>query len=110
MAMLAVAIPILPGKLDAWKSVVLDQMTGENKIHTDQIRENAGVHERSFLQETSDGHLVILTFEGENPVAGWEKIMASLPPEFATAAMELHGLDVNAPPPPFPKLVYDSKA
>ena len=42
MAMLAVAIHILPGKLDAWKSVVLDQMTGENKIHTDQIRENAG--------------------------------------------------------------------
>ena len=30
MAILAVAIPILPGKLDAWKSVVLDQMTGEN--------------------------------------------------------------------------------
>ena len=53
---------------------------------------------------------MILTFEGENPVAGWEKIMANSPPEFATAAMELHGLDVNAPPPPRPKLVYDSKA
>ena len=54
MAMLAVAIPILPGKLDAWKSVVLDQMTGENKIHTDQIRENAGVHERSFRRRLMD--------------------------------------------------------
>ena len=85
-------------------------MTGENKTHTDEIRENAGVHERSFLQETSDGHLVILTFEGENPLAGWEKIMANLPPDFAIAAMELHGLDVNAPSPPLPKLVYDSKA
>ena len=42
--------------------------------------------------------------------AGWEKIMASLPPEFATAAMESHGLHVNAPPPPLPKLVYDSNA
>ena len=49
MGMLAVAIRILPGKLDAWKSVVLDQMAGENKTHTDEIRENAGVHERSLL-------------------------------------------------------------
>ena len=110
MAILAVAIPILPGKLDAWKSVVLDQMTGENKSHTDMIRKNAGVHERSFLQETRNGHLVILTFEGADPVAGWGKIMANLPPEFATAAMELHGLDVNAPPPPLPELIYDSEA
>ena len=108
--MLAVAIPILPGKLDDWKNSVLDQMTGENKTHTDEIRENAGVHERSFLQETTDGHLVIFTFEGENPVTGWKKTMANLPPESAIAAMELHGLDVNAPPPPLPKLVYDSKA
>ena len=53
---------------------------------------------------------MILTFEGENLLAGWEKIMASLPPEFATAAIELQGLDVNAPPPPLPILVYDSKA
>ena len=110
MGMLAVAIHILPGKLDDWKSVALDQMAGENKTHTDEIRENAGVHERSFLQETPDGHLVILTFEGENPLAGWEKIMASLPPESATVAMELHGLDLNAAPPPLPKLVYDSRA
>jgi hypothetical protein len=93
MDMLAVAIPILPGKLDAWKRVVLDQMTGENKKETDAIRENAGVHERSFLQEAPNGHLVILTFEGDDPVAGWGSIMANLPPDFATAAMELHCME-----------------
>ena len=34
-------------------------------------REDAGVHERSFLQETSAGDFVILTFEGENPEASF---------------------------------------
>jgi len=60
-------------------------MVGQNKKDTDSIRENAGVHERSFLQESPDGDFVILTFEGDDPVAGWGKIMeifqTNLPPQ-----------------------------
>ena len=37
------------------------------KAEMDKSRENAGVHERTFLQETPNGDFVILTFEGENP-------------------------------------------
>ena len=109
-AMLAVAIPILPRKYDAWKSTILDNMVGEKKKETDAIREAAGVRDRSFLQETPDGHMVILTFEGDDHVAGYAKIMESLPPEFAEAAMELHGLDVNAPTTSLPQLFYDSRS
>ena len=29
--------------------------------------------------------------------------------EFAEWAAEVHGMDFDAPPPPLPKLVYDSK-
>jgi len=36
--------------------------------------------------------------------------MKNLPDEFAATAKELHGMDVNAPPPPMPTLVYDSKS
>ena len=60
-------------------------MVGQNKKDTDSIRENAGVNERSFLQESPDGDFVILTFEGHDPVAGWGTIMENLPDEFAAA-------------------------
>jgi hypothetical protein len=110
MAMIAMALPILPGKKEKWKETILNHMVGQNKKNTDSIRENAGVHERSFLQESPDGDFVILTFEGDDPVAGWGEIMANLPEEFAAAAKDLHGMDVNAPPPPMPTLVYDSKS
>ena len=68
-------------------------MTGENKQETDAIRKNSGVQERSFLQETPNRHLVIWTFEGDDPVAGWGSIMANLPPDVATATMELHCME-----------------
>ncbi len=35
--------------------------------------------------------------------------MSNMPGDFAEFALDVHGLDVNAPPPPLPKLVYDSK-
>ena len=52
---------------------------------------------------------MILTLEGENPEEGWSKIISELPEDFAEFAMDVHGMDVNAPPPPMPTLVYDSK-
>ena len=110
MAMIAMAVPILPGKKDMWKKEVLEKMVQQNKADTDASREAAGVHERTFLQETPDGDFVILTFEGDNPEAGWGMIMQSMPPEIASVIAEIHGMDMDAPPPPMPTLDYDSKA
>ena len=64
-----------------------------NKKDADVIRLAAKVRECSFLQEPPYGHIVILTFEGVDPVAGYLKVVQSLPPEFTEAAMDLHGLD-----------------
>ena len=76
MALYAMAMPILPGKKQKW----LDKM---DEIKQEPVRtafrasrEDAGVHERSFLQETPHGDFVILTFEGDDPAAGFGKIMA----------------------------------
>ena len=35
--------------------------------------------------------------------------MENLPPDFAEFVMEVHGMDVNSPP-PLPTLVYDSRS
>ena len=107
-SLIAIALPILPGKIEIWKTKILERMLGENKKDTDAIRFAARVRERSYLQEMPEGHMVILTFEGINPEAGYLQVIQNSPPEFAEAAMEIHGLDVNAPQPPLPKLVYNS--
>ena len=73
-----------------------------NKKDADAIRRAAKVRERLFSKEPPDGHIVILTFEGVEPVAGYSKVVQSLPPDFAEAAMDLHGLDINVPRSPLP--------
>ena len=63
-----------------------------------------------FYKKHTEGDFVILTFEGENPAESLGKIMASAPEEFAAFALDVHGLDMKAPPPPLPQLVYDSRS
>ena len=110
MALLTMCMPILPGKKEKWLQK-MDELNQEPaKSEFDASRETAGVHERSFLQETPGGDFVILTFEGDDPEASFGKIMQNMPEDFAEFAKEVHGLDVNAPPPPLPKLVYNSRS
>ncbi len=82
MTMIAFAVPILDGKLEDWKHMILDTMHGDNKQSTDQSRENAGVHERSYLQKMESGHACILTWEGEHPLPFWLDLMDVALPEF----------------------------
>ena len=49
MAMLAMVIPIFPGKKDFWKMEILEKMIQLNKSETDASREEASVHERTFM-------------------------------------------------------------
>ena len=108
MSLIAMCMPILPGKKEAWLEAVKQLNSPEAKPAADSIRENAGVHERAFLQETPNGDFVILTYEGENPVESFGKIMENLPADFADFVMDIHGMDVKSPP-PLPSLVYDSR-
>ena len=106
MAILAMCMPILAGKKEKWQAM-MDRVTNDPNFAAS--RTDAGVHERSFLQETAAGDFVILTFEGDDPEASFAKIMQNMPADFADFAMDVHGMDVNAPPPQMPKLVFDSK-
>lgn len=107
MPMLAMCMPILPGKLDKWKAM-MEQVSATPDFANS--REAAGVHERSFLQQTPAGDFLIITMEGNDPAASWAQIVSTMPPEFAEFAAEVHGLDVSAPPPPLPELFFDSRA
>ena len=53
MAKIAMMMPIFPGKKDTWLAMMA-QMTGDNKAAADAVRTGAGLHERSFLQETPE--------------------------------------------------------
>ena len=108
MAMIAMCMPILPGKKEKWLQM-MDQLKQEPMgSEFKASRENAGVHERSFLQETPHGDFLIITMEGDNPVESFAKIMAETGPEFAEFAKDVHGLDMSAAP-PIPTLVFDSR-
>ena len=65
IAFMAIIMPILPGKKEMWQKL-MDQKTVEpGRTEFVKSRDEAGVRERSFLQEGPDGDFVILTFEGK---------------------------------------------
>ena len=107
MALTAITLPILPGKKEMWQKLMEQITTEPGRTEFVKSRNEAGVHERSFLQEGPNGDFVILTFEGEDPEASFAKIMASAPDEFKAAAAEIHGLDMSGPA-PTNKLIIDS--
>jgi hypothetical protein len=102
-------MPILPGKKAMWLEMMEQVKTGPMAAEFKKSREDAGVHERSFLQETPHGDFVILTFEGENPTESFGKIMGQMDADFAAFAAEVHGMDAEAAP-SIPTLVFDSRA
>ena len=62
-------MPILPGKKEKWQDM-MDRMLAsgsESRKEFNSSREKAGLHERTFLQETPAGDFVIITFEGDDP-------------------------------------------
>jgi hypothetical protein len=111
MAMMAICLPIVPGKKQQWQEMAAKFATEPLKSKLNASRAAAGVHERTFLQETPMGDLVIVTLEGENPFESFLKMMADPSmADFAKWAAEVHGVDPTAAPPAAPKLVYDSRA
>ncbi len=111
MAMIALCFPIVPGKKQKWQEMAAQFSHEPLKSKLNAAREAVGVHERTFLQETPKGDLVIVTLEGATPFESFMKILADpAMAEFAKWAADVHGLDPTAPPPAPPRLVYDSRA
>lgn len=113
MSLMAYAFPIERGKTSAWRKWA-DELNGDRQHEFAESRERVGVHERTFLQETPQGDLVIVTLEGEDPAGAFAKMMDRSDPFttwFLERVKEFHGIDpakmATAAP---PVLVVDSEA
>ncbi len=76
MTMMAVAFPILPGKTDQWREFI-GELNGARRAEFVASREEAGVRERTFLQPTPMGDLVIVTLEGDDPARSFAQMTSS---------------------------------
>jgi hypothetical protein len=107
----AMAVPILPGKTAQWRKFA-GELTGNRHEEFNESRQRLGVHERTFHQTTPMGDFVIVTLEGENPAqtfADFAKANDAFTTWFAKEVKEIHGFDLNSPPPgPMPELILDS--
>ena len=113
MSLMAYAIPIQPGKTPAWRKWA-DELNGPRRREFTASRERFGVRERTFLQETPQGDVAIVTLEGDDPAGAFDKMMNNADPFtdwFIERAKEFHGLDPShMSKAPSPVLVVDSEA
>jgi hypothetical protein len=108
----AMAVPILPGKTEQWKKFSNELKGSKNKEFLES-RKRMGVQERSFLQHTPMGDLVIVTIEGKDPQKAFEDF-AKGTDEFAkwfnSQVKEIHGVDLSQPPAgAMPELIVESE-
>lgn len=107
----AIAIPILPNKLEEWKKFIAD-LNGKWKKDFDASRKKLGIRERTFHQQTPMGDLVLVTLEGNDPEKAFQSFATSndeFTKWFHACVKSTHGIDLNQPPPgPMPMLITDS--
>jgi hypothetical protein len=95
MPLMAVAFPILPGKTAEWRTW-MEELNGPRRQEFVESRRRAGVHERTFLQPTPMGDLVIVTLEGDDPGRAFGQMLSAddtFTKWFIERATAIHGLD-----------------
>lgn len=112
MALFAIAFPVPPGKSAEWQKFAAE-LTGPRRAEFAASRKKVGVHERTFLQKTPMGDLIIVTLEGADPASAMQRMSAETDPFtqwFLEQVSSIHGVDMKGPPPgPPPELVIDSE-
>lgn len=110
--LLAFAVPILPGKTEQWRKFSNDLKTRYNKEFIES-RKRLGVQERTFLQSTPQGDMVIVTLTGNDP----ERAMVQMGQGtdeftrwFNTQVKDIHGVDLTQRPEKMPELVVETPA
>jgi hypothetical protein len=110
--LIAMAVPILPGKTEQWKKFSNDLKNRYSKEYNES-REDLEVRERTFFQSTPNGDLIVLTLEGKNPEAAFQKFgqgKDEFTKWFVSQVKEIHGLDLTKQSDfKVPQLVVESK-
>lgn len=111
MSLFAIAIPILPGKTEAWRQFIAE-VNGPRHGEFEASRRRLGIHEQTFYQQTPMGDLVIVTLEGNDPQSAFARFGAATDEFtrwFVGQVKELHGVDLTqAVDAPLPVQVVDS--
>jgi hypothetical protein len=104
-------LPILKGKKEQWKEFT-SKLRNEFSSQFVESRKKAGVRERSFVQSTPEGDLVIVTLEGNDPAAAFPTMFTThdqYTDWFVQQVKEVHGIDLREPMPgPPPELIIDT--
>ena len=114
MALNAVVFPILPGKTAEWHEF-MGELNGARRAEFVASRKRVGAVERTFLQPTPMGDMVIVTIEGEDPGRSFGQIVSATDAFtvwFLGRVKAIHGVDLSVPMPDGApsKLVIDSGA
>ena len=99
MALNAVVFPILPGKTDEWREFIAE-LNGLRRADFTASRAAAGAHERTFLQATPMGDMVIVPLEADDPGRAFGQMMAAGDPFsvwFLERVNAIHGVDLSVP-------------
>jgi hypothetical protein len=99
MALNAVVFPILPGKSDEWREFIAE-LNGPRRAEFAASRAAAGAHERTYLQPTPMGDVVIVTLEADDPGRAFGQMMSATDPFslwFLDRVKALHGVDLSVP-------------
>ena len=114
MAPLAMALPLLPGKTEAWKRWV-QEMAGARLSEFQSSRKRLGIiREASFLQQTPQGDMAMLYIEAQDIAYALQGLATSQEPFdvlFRQKTQEFFGFDLAQPPSgPLPETVFDWRA
>ncbi len=113
MAIFAIAIPVVPGKANEFKRFI-DDLNGSKRSEFAANRKALKVRERTFLQHSPQGDMVVVTLEGDDPAGAFAKFgqgTDAFTQWFKAQVKSVHGVDLAAPPPgPPPSLIVDSGA
>ena len=113
MAYYAFANPVLPGKVDTWKSYVKEMNGPRNKERVESRKRVGLTLERVWLQHTPMGDFAVVYWEAKDVGKVFEGLMKSDAPFDRwfrdKILMEVHGMDISKPP-PMNELVLDFRA
>ncbi len=113
MAEFNFAVPILPGKTEAWRKAI-EEMKGPRREDYKRSRKNLGIkREQVCLQMTPHGDMVVVHIEAKDPANVMPGMFAAATPFdvwfLETVLRGVHGIDPKGPPPPAPEVVLDFK-
>lgn len=103
----AMAVPINPGKADAWEAWTVE-LTGPRKAEFDDMNQRYGLTTHAaWLQVNPDGsQLAVVVFDGPGATSFMHDLAGSdheFDTWFRSSVEDIHPMDFSAPPPPAPK-------